>query len=153
MDKGEENKRKHLEFLQLVITRMNVNSFLIKGWVVTIVAALFALAAKDAEKTFIYIAILPCIIFWGLDSYFLRQERLFRHLYDKVRKQNESGIDYSMNTNDFKKSKDTNFFRVLFSQSLSFFYISILLILIGVIIYLSYQTINFNGKETCFFKF
>lgn len=41
-----ENKLKHLDFLQLVITRMNVNSFSLKGWAVTLVSALFAFAAK-----------------------------------------------------------------------------------------------------------
>jgi hypothetical protein len=55
-----EKKIKHLEFLQNVITRMNSNSFLIKGWTVTIVSALFALASKDANINYIlvsYIAI------------------------------------------------------------------------------------------------
>ena len=33
---NDENKRKHLEFIQQVITRMNANSFLIKGWAVTL---------------------------------------------------------------------------------------------------------------------
>lgn len=41
-----EKKLKHLDFLQLVITRMNVNSFFLKGWSVTLVAALFAFATK-----------------------------------------------------------------------------------------------------------
>jgi hypothetical protein len=37
----DENKRKHLEFIQGVITRMNTSSFLIKGWTITLVSALF----------------------------------------------------------------------------------------------------------------
>jgi hypothetical protein len=45
-----ESKLKHLEFIQNVITRMNTNSFLIKVWVATLVSALFALAAKDANQ-------------------------------------------------------------------------------------------------------
>lgn len=44
-----EKKLKHLEFLQNVITRMNSNSFMIKGWAITLVSALFVLAAKDAN--------------------------------------------------------------------------------------------------------
>jgi hypothetical protein len=35
----------HLQMIQAVITRMGSNSFLLKGWSVTLVAALFALAA------------------------------------------------------------------------------------------------------------
>jgi hypothetical protein len=50
-----EKKLKHLEFIQLVITRMNVNSFLLKGWTVSLVAALFAFAAKDLNIKYIII--------------------------------------------------------------------------------------------------
>ena len=32
-----ENKLKHLEFIQNIITRMNSNSFVIKGWSITLV--------------------------------------------------------------------------------------------------------------------
>ncbi len=32
MNNSNDNKIKHLEFIQLTITRMNVNSFLVKGW-------------------------------------------------------------------------------------------------------------------------
>ena len=41
----------HLQMIQAVITRMAGNSFLIKGWSVTLVAALFALAAADTERS------------------------------------------------------------------------------------------------------
>ncbi len=44
-----ERKIKHLEFIQIVISRMNSNSFLIKGWTITLMSALFALAAKDTN--------------------------------------------------------------------------------------------------------
>lgn len=42
-----ENKQKHLEFIQMAINRMASNLFLLKGWTVALIAALFALAAKD----------------------------------------------------------------------------------------------------------
>ena len=48
-----EQKLKHLEFIQNVINRMNSNSFLIKGWAVTLIAAIFALAAKDSNFQYI----------------------------------------------------------------------------------------------------
>jgi hypothetical protein len=71
-------KEKHLEFTQGVINRMGQNSFLIKGWTVTLVSALFALAAKDANQKFVIVAYFPTIAFWLLDSYYLYQERLFK---------------------------------------------------------------------------
>ncbi len=63
-----------------------------------LVSALFALAAKDSKIYFIYLAYFPAIAFWGLDGYYLWQERLFRKLYDKIRDTEPSNIDFSMNT-------------------------------------------------------
>lgn len=57
------NKHKHLEFIQTSINRMSGNLFLLKGWSVTLVAALFALAAKDTNKAYILIAYFPLLIF------------------------------------------------------------------------------------------
>jgi hypothetical protein len=94
-------KEKHLEFTQGAINRMGQNSFLIKGWTVTLVSALFALAAKDANQKFVIVAFFPTIVFWLLDSYYLYQERLFRKVYDHVRKANS--VDFSLNTKQFDK--------------------------------------------------
>jgi len=44
-----EERLKHLEFVQPLVPRMAGYSFLLKGWTVTLSAALFALAAKDAN--------------------------------------------------------------------------------------------------------
>jgi len=81
-----EEKLKHLEFIQSVITRMNSNSFLIKGWTVTLVSAVFALAAKDTNPSFVLIAYIPIPMFWGLDAFFLSQERQYRALFDETAK-------------------------------------------------------------------
>ena len=79
-----EEKIKHLEFIQNIITRMNSNSFAIKGWMVTIVSALLALYANSNNEIFMFIAIVPTFIFWLLDAFYLAQERRFRCLYDDV---------------------------------------------------------------------
>ncbi|WP_445356220.1 hypothetical protein ACJJI5_10425 [Microbulbifer sp. EKSA008] len=89
----------HLEMIQGVVNRLSHNSFLLKGWAVVLVSALFALAAKDKNNLFIILAYFPAVSFWCLDGYFLWQERLFRKLYDHVRVLNEDDIDYSMNYN------------------------------------------------------
>jgi len=81
----EYDRKKHLELLQLVISRMASNSFALKGWSVTVTAALLGLAAKDSNPGFAIIAFYPALAFWGLDAYYLRQERRFRALYDAVR--------------------------------------------------------------------
>ena len=79
-----ENKIKHLEFIQSTITRMNQNSFQIKGWMITLVSALLALYASSERVVYILIAIVPAVVFWFLDAYYLQQERRFRGVYNDV---------------------------------------------------------------------
>ena len=78
-----ESKLKHLEFIQGVVNRLASDSFRIKGWTVILVAALFVLLAREGRVDFMYIGLVPVFFFWGLDGYFLWQERLFRALYDQ----------------------------------------------------------------------
>lgn len=92
------NKLAHLQMLQGIINRLSHNSFLLKGWSVVLVSAMFALAAQGSKIYFMYLAYFPAVAFWGLDGYFLHQERLFRKLYDHVRSINDAEIDFSMNT-------------------------------------------------------
>ena len=75
---------KHLDYIQAVITRMNANSFQIKGWSVTILAALMAVYASTKNELFILISFIPTAIFWFLDTYYLMQEKKFRGLYKDI---------------------------------------------------------------------
>lgn len=126
-------KEKHLEFTQGVINRMGQNSFLIKGWTVTLVSALFALAAKDANQKFVVVAYFPTLVFWLLDSYYLYQERLFRKVYDHVRK--ESNVDYSLNTKKFDKGI-SDWAGAALSKTMLLFYGIVFITLIIVMYYL-----------------
>lgn len=86
-----DNNVKHLEFIQSNIARMNQCSFQMKGWMVTIVSALLALYASSVDSItgegtnmYIFVAIVPTVIFWVLDSYYLQQERKFRGVYNDL---------------------------------------------------------------------
>lgn len=79
-----ESTVKHLEFIQAVITRMNTNSFQLKEWAVAIVSALLAIFASTKDPVFILVSIMPVVVFWFLDAYYLTQERKFRGLYSDV---------------------------------------------------------------------
>lgn len=118
-----ENKLKHLEFIQQAINRMASNLFLLKGWTVTLIAAMFALAAKESRDLYFLLAYFPTVMFWLLDGYFLSQERRFRSLYDHVRRLEESAIDFSMDTQPFKESPPRNkWSRALLSPTLLIYY-------------------------------
>lgn len=102
-----EKKIKHLEFLQLVITRMNVNSFFLRGWSVTLVSALFAFAAKDTNTNYVLITYISTPLFWVLDGYYLSQERKYRDLYNKIRLTEEKDIDFDMNATQVNSNKNS----------------------------------------------
>ena len=128
---GVEGKIAHLGFIQSAINRMGNNSFLIKGWTVTLVAAIFTLAPKDTNQNFIYISLFPIIAFWLLDSYYLRQERLFRKLYDKVTEGNKD-YNFCMNTALVEGEVDS-MHRIMTTKSILPFYGLIVVIMFFVI--------------------
>ncbi len=102
------NKLKHLDFIQDAIKRMANNSFLLKGWAVTLVLALFALLRGDeVEPNDFLIGLLPVAVFWLLDGYFLYQEKLFIRLYNKIRVSDEKDVDFSMDTRPFRVNEDS----------------------------------------------
>lgn len=124
-----DKKIKHLELVQNIINRMASNSFLLKGWAVTLVAGIFALA----DKLYYLVAFIPVIVFWGLDAYYLLQERLYRALYDKVRNTAEENIDFSLSatTREFKSDKN-NYVNCLKSKTVLPFYLPLAIVCAGI---------------------
>ena len=105
-----EKKIQHLQMIQDIINRMASNSFMLKGWAVTLVAGIFALASKDTNHLYFLIAYIPVLVFWGLDSYYLLQERLYRELYEKVRVIEENNIDFSLKATKSEFGNKSNCF-------------------------------------------
>jgi len=121
--KREERKKdllKEIDLIQAVINRMSYNSFLIKGWGLTLVTLVFSLQKNAAD---LYLAFVPLLSFWLLDAYFLRQERLFRRLYVWVinnRLQTEEHL-FSLNPGRFIKDEQSQL-RIMLSITLVIFY-------------------------------
>lgn len=120
------NKIAYLGFIQDVINRMGNNSFLIKGFSITLISAL----AATSHSKYFFIFILT-ILFWLLDTYYLYQEKLFRKLYENVNDGNEPDDSFSMHVHKYKNEVDS-FFSVMMSKPLSPFY-SILIIALTII--------------------
>lgn len=129
------NKIKHLELVQGVINRMASNSFMLKGWAVTLVSGIFVLAGKDTDKLYFLVAYVPVLVFWGLDAYYLLQERLYRSLYDKVRVTAEEDVDFSLKatTQEFDSNKNC-YCSCLFSKTEMWFYFPLAMVCTGIII-------------------
>ena len=126
----QDDNKKHLEFIQLAVNRMASNSFILKGWNITLIVGFFALTLKDLSSSYLYLAILPALAFWGLDAYYLRQERLFRALYNSVRKTKRKDIDpYSFNTRLLEDNVDS-WFCTVFSPTVILLHGSVILFII-----------------------
>lgn len=110
------------------------NLFLLKGWSVTLIAALFALAAKDANRAYAALAYFPLLVFWTLDGYFLSQERCFRALYNEVRQRNEADIDFSMDASRFKSDPRNTWPGAMFSRTLLVYYVSLAVLLLVMMV-------------------
>lgn len=124
-----DDKRKHLEFIQNAINRMASNSFMLKTWTVLLISAMLAFFARSGEIGWYAIAVIaPLLAFWGLDGFFLSQERLFRSLYDRVRTLKYSDIDFSMDTRDFRNIPRNGWLKSALSRTLIMFYAPLLII-------------------------
>ena len=117
-----ESKLKHLEFIQGVVNRLASDSFRIKGWSVVLVAALFVLSAREGRIDFLSIGLVSVFFFWGIDGYFLWQERLFRALYDHVRGLEDRAVDFSMRTGTFRTGWSRAWIGATLSITLILFY-------------------------------
>lgn len=132
-----ENKQKHLEMIQNIIGRMSNSSFLIKGWCITLISVLLAIGTQNTNIRLILITLLPLIMFWILDAYYLRQERLFRKLYTDTCLVDENIANFSMNTSPFIKTTPS-WIKTAFSSTLVLFY--------GIILFAIFIFITFINK-------
>jgi len=134
----EEEKIKHLEFIQNIITRMNTNSFQIKEWTVALVTAILALYAATKNNCFILLGVLPALLFWFLDTYYLTQERKFRGLYNDVAgiKENPKEIKLFEMRPDLYVGGKYAYWNVLRSVTIVNFYASIVIALGCLYMYL-----------------
>ncbi len=135
---------KELDLIQGVIKRMADNSFKVKAWMMSIFGFVVALAkagflnklgdGKGLPMWYIAVfLIITVLVFWYLDAFFLRTERLYRNLYKWVvdNRPNTDKYLYDLNTfvrkvdgKEVNISKDLeSVFAVAWSKTLWPFYI------------------------------
>lgn len=116
------DKTKHLEFVSKVIERMAQNSFTIKEFAITfftwsILSQLVQLEEITSKEKILLLWIFLMLVFWFLDTWFLRRERGFRALFNKVRL-SSSDLKYIL-----KPEECDSFCSILFSCPNSILYI------------------------------
>ena len=138
---AHDDKIKHMDYIQDIVTRMNTNSFQMKGWMVVIVSALLAIYADNNNGLYVLFALLPTFIFWGLDSYYLQQERKFRGVYNDVaglskKEEKKDVARFAMPINNYKGG-DYRYWKVATSKTILWLYLPVIGILLIIFLFLT----------------
>ena len=119
------NLHKEIDLIQNCISRMARNSFMLKGWAISLLAVVITLTADRLDPLFLFCSIfVPVLCFWYLDAFFLRAEKMYRKMYEWVltaRKEENLEYQYDLNPNRFKDKVESQC-RVMFSKTLRVFY-------------------------------
>ncbi|MFD8519555.1 hypothetical protein ACFV2D_05995 [Streptomyces capillispiralis] len=131
-DVRSENERiKHLEFIQATIARLGNNVFLIRGWSVTATGVLLAVSVQVDQWRIATLALLIGLGFWALDGFYLRRERMFRRLYDDAALHRPPRVPlFSMDTRPYLSSIPWT--GALFSDSVMMVHLPVLTVDVAV---------------------
>ena len=128
-----EDKIRNLEMIQNIITRMANNSFLLKGWSITIISGVFSLNLEKINLAIYFLIYSVIIVFWFVDTYYLQLERRYRALYEDCRK--KPTPDFCMNLSPPKSANKTLYYQALLSITELGFYL-FLAIIISTVFYI-----------------
>ena len=91
----DDYKMAYLQMIQEPICRMSTISSVLKGFSVMITTGLAAVGYVSENTIILILSFLPIVSFMMLDIYYLRMERLYRHLFEMVRLDRHP-IDFDM---------------------------------------------------------
>ncbi len=95
-----EDRRKHLDYLQAVVTRQSASSAAAKGWVLPVVTAAYGFALTQRASPLALLGLLGLLLFAYLDAHYLNTERRFRKLYVIVAQSLRSVPLFTLNPDD-----------------------------------------------------
>lgn len=146
MNNRKEIMSKEIDLIQACINRMAKNSFVVKGWTITLVTVILTLFPQRVDIWLLcVVGIVATICFWYLDAFFLRTERLYRWKYEWViaNRLNSDEYCYDLNPNNDKmRSADKEgkpkrmqrILRVMFTKTLTPIYLPLLGLSIAILI-------------------
>lgn len=127
-----------MEFVQAVVTRLANNSFLMKGWALTLSSAILGFAVTQGHSLLALMAVIPAAAFWLLDTYYLRQERAFRQMYADVAAKRVT--NFVINPREYAKQQ--KWCQVAVSISLVVFYGAIIAVSVVASVVLSKSPVH-----------
>lgn len=96
---------KEIDLIEDCIKRMSSNSFMLKGWSITVLGILLGFMTNlDNWKLISYISVPLCFGFWYLDAFYLKLEKLYTRKYNWIIKNRLTTKDYAFNLNPNEKN-------------------------------------------------
>jgi hypothetical protein len=95
-----EDRRKHLDFIQAIITRMSAASATTKSWLLPVVTAAYGYALTQSADSVALLGLMAVVLFGLMDANYLRQERAYRRLYNAVARGSRPVTLYSLDPSD-----------------------------------------------------
>lgn len=68
----------HMAMYQNLIARMATNSSTCKNWCIVLISAFLAFIMDKGKVDMVWVGLLPVLLFWFLDAYYLALEKQFR---------------------------------------------------------------------------
>lgn len=123
-----EEIHKEIDLIQDCIKRMANNSFMLKGWIITLYAVILGLLPEKVNILLLCGTLITITIsFWYLDALFLRTERIYREIYLWVLRERPKGnreLLYDLTPKNYKgKIEETeSICKIMCSVTLKCFY-------------------------------
>lgn len=136
---------KEIDIIQNCINRMASNSFLIKGWFITLILGFITFGYEKLNFIIlIIISLVISVLCWISDTFFLQLERKYRRKYNWVieNRNSNSNFLYNLNPNESgmwlpNSSTKFEFWEVFFSKTLIFLYGTVIfLLIVSIALYL-----------------
>ncbi|KKL85381.1 hypothetical protein LCGC14_1955290 [marine sediment metagenome] len=129
-EKSDTVYSQYFTIIQVVINRMAQNTFLIKAWTITLITAILVLTFSIVNSLIFGVLLAITVIFWVLDSYYLKLERIYRRLYKtKVEEYNDNQKRKSMKLFDMDyepyKILEQKLPRIMISKTEILFYLPV----------------------------
>lgn len=142
-DRFNNDERQYLEMIQANIERMASNSANCKTWLITMITGFMAISCGFEElHWWLLLAIVPTVMFWYLDGFYLSLERGMRNRQrDFLNKQATEGESYQKALYNFKplskkkEEKEKGFVKTTgqwWTKSVLPFYLTMVIIIIVV---------------------
>lgn len=143
---NKEILNKEIDLIQGCINRMAHNSFIVKGWLISLIAVILTLLPENFNiRILCIVAILITICIWYLDGFFLKVEKLYRWKYEWVIEKRINTTEHMYDLNPYNKKmwlpnkdgsnkKAPNILEVMFSKTLLPIYVTTIIVVTYIFI-------------------